>query len=280
MTNSAPPTPNAGAPTANTDPFCCPLCGGSQSRQRYGPLIQCVACDLICTDPAYYTPAADLYGESYYTQRNAYLEDSAVFLRMFEHLIDHVQRYKPSGRLFDVGCGVGHLLQVAQAHGYQAAGCDISPWATQYARHAGYDVRTGTLEALHYPGGSFDVAVASHTLEHIAEPVPFLQEMRRILHDDGLLVIAVPNIASVMAQMMQARWAGLLPDQHLWHFTPATMRAMLQRAGFRPLAITSDPYIHRHPNPLKNAVLVAVSAFGSLIGRSDYMTAYAVKERP
>jgi 2-polyprenyl-3-methyl-5-hydroxy-6-metoxy-1,4-benzoquinol methylase len=224
-------------------------------------------------------PAETLYGERYYTERNAYLADGSAFLRMFGRMVDEVQKYKPSGRLIDAGCGVGQLLQVAQSRGYQVAGCDISAWATDYARQAGFDVRTGTLEELQYPAASYDIAVASHTLEHVPHPLPFLREARRILQDDGLLVIAVPNFASVMAQTLRSRWAGLLPDQHLWHFTPHTLRAMLGRAGFRTLRVTSDPYLHRHANPIKDAALIALSGFGSLIGRSDYMTAFAAKQQ-
>lgn len=260
--------------------FRCPICNSGEAQRLFAPLLRCCTCGLVCTDPTYVAPADTLYGETYYTERNAYLGDNDIFLRMFGRMMDGAQRYKPTGRLLDIGCGVGQLLQVAQGRGYQVSGCDISAWATDYARSAGYDVRTGALDELHYAAQSFDVAVASHTLEHVPEPLPFLQEIRRILHGDGLLVIAVPNFASVMAQTLRTHWAGLLPDQHLWHFTPKTLRTMLDRAGFRTLRVTSDPYLHRHPNMIKDGVLVAMSGFGSLIGRSDYMTAYATKQQP
>jgi len=270
----------AGAGQAGGGPqgFRCPICGGEKAQRRSGPLVQCSTCGLLCTDPAYVVPPDAMYDESYYTERTPYLQGDALFLRMFGRMCDNIQQYKTGGRLLDVGCGVGQLLQVAQARGFAVQGCDISPWASQYARDKGYDVRTGVLEELAYPQRAFDVVTASHTLEHVPEPVPFLQEMNRILTDDGLLVIAVPNIASVMAAFMGNRWAGLKPEQHLWHFTPQTLRALLARAGFRTLKVSSDPYLHHHPNTIKNAVLVAVSGFGSAIGRSDYMTAYAVKQ--
>lgn len=257
----------------------CPICGGVPGPHPYAALLQCRSCGLLCTDPAYVAPPDVMYDEDYYSERTPYLQNSPFFLAMFGRMFDHISRYKTSGRVLDAGCGVGQLLQVAQARGYTAEGCDISPWATEYARQAGYSVRTGELEKLGYAAGAFDLGIASHTLEHVPAPVSFLQEMRRILKEDGLLVIAVPNFASVMAFVMRESWAGLKPEQHLWHFTPDTLRRMLGRAGFRTLEVTSDPYIHHHPNGVKNAVLVATSGFGSLIGRSDYMTAYAVKER-
>lgn len=271
--------PTAAKPKEETA-FHCPLCAGVEARLLFSPLRQCRTCGLVCTDPSAVAAAETLYGEQYYTERNAYVADGGIFLRTFERMMDGVQRYKAAGSLLDIGCGVGQLLQVAQSRGYTVAGCDISTWATDYARRAGYDVRTGTLAELHYADQNFDIAVASHTLEHVPEPLPFLQEAHRILRNDGLLVIAVPNFASVMAQTLRLRWAGLLPDQHLWHFTPTTLRAMLQRAGFHTLRVTSDPYLHRHPNRLKDAALVTMSGFGSLIGRSDYMTAYAAKQQP
>lgn len=257
----------------------CPICGGIPTPHAYAPLLQCSGCGLLCTDPSYVAPPDIMYAEDYYSERTPYLQDSAFFLAMFGRMFDHIRRYKASGRVLDVGCGVGQLLQVAQSRGYAAEGCDISPWATEYARRAGYMVRTGELEKLGYAAQSFDICVASHTLEHVPAPVPFLQEMGRILKPDGLLVIAVPNFASVMALVMRERWAGLKPEQHLWHFAPDTLRRLLARAGFHTQEVSSDPYIHHHPNPAKNVVLVALSGFGSAIGRSDYMTAFAVKEQ-
>jgi SAM-dependent methyltransferase len=219
-----------------------------------------------------------VYDETYYTERNAYIGDNTIFEQMFGRLLDGAQAYKPSGSLLDVGCGTGHLLRLARARGYTVGGCDISPWATAYARDAGLEVRTGTLESLHYPSHAFDIVTVSHTLEHVPHPLSFLQEVRRVLAADGLLVIAVPNFGSVMAQTLRTRWAGLLPDQHLWHFTPATLRLLLSHGGFRPLRVSSDPYLHRHANRIKDAALVALSGFGSLIGRSDYMTAFATPQ--
>ena len=278
--NHQPSTANGRQPQQGVgESLRCPICGGVPARHKYKPLLQCGGCGLLCTDPAYITPPDLMYDEGYYSERTPYLQNSAFFLDMFGQLFDRIGRYKQSGRVLDVGCGVGQLLQVAQARGYTAEGCDFSPWATEYARQAGYTVRTGSLETLGYAERSFDIVIASHTLEHIPAPVPFLQAMRRVLKDDGLLVIAVPNIASVMAFAMRERWAGLKPEQHLWHFTPHTVRSLLSRAGLRTVRVSSDPYLHHHPNAVKNAVLVAVSAFGSLIGRSDYMTAYAVKEQ-
>lgn len=75
--------------------------------------------------------------------------------------------YKPRGRLIDIGCGPGLLLDLAgRQRSYAVQGCDISPWATQYPREQGLDVRTGDLHAVNYPSGQFDVAVVNHTLEH------------------------------------------------------------------------------------------------------------------
>lgn len=258
--------------------FVCPICDAQRTHPLYPPLIQCDGCGLVCTDPDVVpAPAVELYDQEYFTERNAYLAQAAAFSATFAHILDLTAVFKPSGRLIDIGCGPGLLLDMARRRGYTVQGCDISLWATQYAREQGLDVQTGDLHAVRYPTGQFDAAVVNHTLEHISDPRAFLTEVYRILAPTGIIVVGVPNFASLMSQLMRERWAGLLPDQHLWHFTPRTLHKMLRRAGFCTARLTIEPHVHHHPNRLKGLVLQAASWTANRLGRGDSMLAIAGK---
>ena len=256
----------------------CPLCGSHAARNLYTSLVQCRDCGLVRTQ--HRVPSADpesLYEQAYFTERNAYLSNSAAFNAMFETLLDTVQQHKPSGRLLDVGCGPGLLLNAAKRRGYVVSGCDISVWATQYAREARLDVATGALESVRYAHAQFDVVIINHTLEHTPQPLEMLCEARRILADDGILVVGVPNFDSLMAHIMRTRWAGLLPDQHLWHFTPRTLRLILQRAGFVMRTLIVQPATHHHRNWMKRFVLRIITTVGNLAQRGESLLAVAAK---
>jgi 2-polyprenyl-3-methyl-5-hydroxy-6-metoxy-1,4-benzoquinol methylase len=209
----------------------CPICGASNWRPLYAPLIQCSDCTLVATDQDRSPIRASVYDAAYFTQRNAYLTAADKFLPFYTHLLDQLSPFKPSGVLLDVGCGVGHLVAAANAAGYQARGCDVAAWATEYARAQGQEVATGPVEEIGYGAASFDIVVANHTLEHIGEPLPFLQELHRTLAGDGLLAVGVPNFGSLFSVMMRSRWAGLLPDQHYWHFSVATLARLFEQGA-------------------------------------------------
>lgn len=261
----------------------CPLCRTAAARPLFTLVVRCLKCGLVRTQLD--TPVATLdvdqvYGQDYFTARNAYLSNSPAFAGMFERLLNIVQGHVASGRLLDVGCGPGLLLSVARRRGYTVFGCDVSAWAAQHARDLGFDVMTGPLESLRYPSGQFDVVIVNHTLEHVPGPVELLSEARRILSDEGVLVVGAPNFGSLLSQLMRGRWAGLLPDQHLWHFTRHTLRLMLEQTGFAIRDLRDIPTVHHHPNPLKRIVLLGITTSARLIRRSDGLLAVARKYDP
>ncbi|GIV83545.1 MAG: hypothetical protein KatS3mg052_0552 [Candidatus Roseilinea sp.] len=179
----------------------CPLCQATTTRPLFGPIEQCTGCGLVRTRSASQFesshPDPKQYGEDYFTRRNLYLPEQAAFLKMFASTLDRLQPFKASGKLLDIGCGPGLLLKVALERGYSAHGCDISEWATAFARSQGLDVRTGVLQELQYRTGEFDIVVLNHTLEHMPDPLGTLHEVYRILANDGALLVGVPNFASL-----------------------------------------------------------------------------------
>lgn len=259
----------------------CPLCQSTAARPLFEPIEQCAGCGLARTKPAGRfhdsQPDPGQYDQDYFTSRNAYLSQQAAFSQMFARTLDQLQPFKATGALLDIGCGPGLLLKLARERGYATQGCDISEWATEYARSQGFDVRTGDVQTLGYGAGQFDVVVINHTLEHLPQPLDTLREACRVLKDDGVLLVGVPNFASFMSRVMRERWAGLLPDQHLWHFTPLTLTRALRQAGFRVLRLTAEPHIHRHPNRVKNLALGVLSRIGNALGRGDSLIAIAAK---
>jgi 2-polyprenyl-3-methyl-5-hydroxy-6-metoxy-1,4-benzoquinol methylase len=233
----------------------------------------------VCTDQGSVSnPVTEFYDKDYFTERNAYLVETDSFNASFAQLLDLAGQRKPVGRLVDIGCGPGLLLNLARQRGYEVKGCDISPWATQYARDRGLDVWTGDLASAGYASKQFDVAIVNHTLEHVPAPRQFLEEVQRILAPEGVVLVGVPNYASLMSSLMRERWAGLLPDQHLWHFTPKTLNLILQRAGCHVEKITVEPYVHRHPNKLKAGVLRILGWAAEQLGRGDSLIAIAHKQ--
>jgi SAM-dependent methyltransferase len=138
----------------------------------------------------------------------------------------------PRGRLLDVGCGGGKWLTKMRDLGWEVRGVDFDAEAVKAAARRGLRVDHGSLEAVGYPGGSFDAITLNHVIEHLPDPVSTLEECRRLLKPGGHLVVVTPNSASLGHWLFKGAWRGLEPPRHLRLFCPSSMRVALKRAGF------------------------------------------------
>ena len=140
------------------------------------------------------------YDEStYFTERNNYLTQQKEIASQFQVILDRANSFKSGGTFLDIGCSIGIFLDVARHNGFDVRGVEISKWASEFARQKGFDVVNGGLEDVKYSDKSFDLIVMNHVLEHIPAPGEILVEVKRILKDDGVIVIGVPNFGSYMA---------------------------------------------------------------------------------
>ena len=106
----------------------------------------------------------------------------------------------------------------------------IAPSISADARERfGYDM-PGTVyfsgDAWPAADRTIDLLLATETLEHIADPDAFLAQARRVLRDDGQLILTVP---------FSARWHYVPYDY--WRFTPSALRMLLERNGFRGVVV-------------------------------------------
>ena len=96
-----------------------------------------------------------------------------------------------------------------------------------------------------------------HTLEHLANPRAILEEVARILSDQGRLVLQVPNIESIQFKLFGARWYGLDVPRHLVNYSSESLFRLLSESGFTIERV-------RHFNLRDNAPAFASSLFPSL----------------
>ena len=144
--------------------------------------------------------------------------------------------------LLEVGCARGTFLDRAVRAGWRAQGVEVSPGASKAAAElTGVAVFTGPLDAAGFEDASFDVVAAWDVIEHVPDPGAFLRDIRRILKPGGGLLLSCPNVASWPPKLFKGRWWTLKPDEHLWHFSPETLRAALIDTGFAPRSCVTSP---------------------------------------
>ncbi len=139
------------------------------------------------------------------------------------------------GRILDVGCGTGLLLQEFQKIGWEVYGVDPSESAARQARELLHssNIYRGTLDDITFPRDFFEIVTMWHSLEHVHDPRRVLMTINQILTETGKLKIAVPNIESWEAKLLNKWWRGLEPPRHLYLFSPKTLTSLLESSGFQ-----------------------------------------------
>lgn len=153
--------------------------------------------------------------------------------------------------LIDIGSSIGILVRMAKDLGWKAVGIDLDKNAVEVGKKKfGIDLRHTSLEKAGFKKGEFDVVVMSHVLEHILDPDSVLTEALRVLKKDGLLVVQVPNIEGLPVKVQNWRgdvWYGYWPTQHIWHFTPKTLRMILEKNGFKIVKVDTRHCMYYEP---------------------------------
>lgn len=184
----------------------------------------CAGCGVATTDP--WPSDAELdraYGDWYRpgSGRFSGLGD-AVLRRTRGRLAGRLDDIAPPGPVLDVGAGDGALLDALHAVGRQAEGLE---------RHsARSDVREAEVSQV---DGTYAGVVLWHALEHLREPGEAIGHAARLLGPEGVLVIAVPNAASLQAAAFGDRWLALDLPRHLVHIPAAALEERVRAAGLR-----------------------------------------------
>lgn len=237
-------------PNTNPGQINCPLCGASPLSEKLSTedfflthepftIMECAVCHLAGTYPQ---PIKQNIGRYY--QSTHYIshtdEETDIMSRIYRIIrgitlrkkFNTIAKYHRQGSLLDIGCGTGHLLHHFAQRGWQVTGIEPGEEPRNFAvQRFGLDVRDeAALAAI--PTGSFDVVSMWHVLEHVHDVKERMQEVFRILREDGLAVIALPNPASADAVYYGKYWAAWDVPRHLHHFRREALGFLASQTGF------------------------------------------------
>jgi 2-polyprenyl-3-methyl-5-hydroxy-6-metoxy-1,4-benzoquinol methylase len=195
---------------------------------QYGDLYQCERCGTVAQPSL---PKGDALLDLYRQMRDDhYLDEEAGRRATARRLLDQIGRLAPSGRLLDVGCGHGLLLDEARKLGYETEGLELSEHAANHARdRLGLTVHAKTLAELPEKP-RYNVIVLADVIEHLDDPVAAIDHCGRLLEPGGVLCVVTPDPGSRTARLAGPGWWGYLPA-HTYLLPRKTLRELLQRRG-------------------------------------------------
>ncbi len=139
----------------------------------------------------------------------------------------------PKGKLVDVGCGNGDMLQFSIQMGWDGIGIELDKQAISACRKNGLTVIEGSYEKLDDYPSLFDCIICSHVVEHVHDPMAALEKMKFALKPGGILLLSCPNAMSRAGQYFGVHWRGLEAPRHIAIPSAHFLRGFLEKIGFQ-----------------------------------------------
>ncbi len=204
------------------------------------PLYRCPNCGLVQVSPLPSKQAvAALYQGDYWKNYGYYQSQIPAHRRYFRYQINRIKKYRPAGKLLDLGCAVGIFLDEAKKQGYTVEGVDISDYAVDQCRRIKVPAVVGDIFSINKKN-YYDIITAFEVVEHDLNPLPMLGYAHQLLKTNGLLVVTVPNTDSWSRRLMGKWWFGYRNKEHLFHFNQRSLNLLLKKTGFKKIKIMRD----------------------------------------
>lgn len=233
-----------------TDTVPCNFCGVDDAKVLFkageaqaSQIVQCNRCGLMYASPRAVVPdhvSIETYDPDYTiqvtrTQGRLRFEKEQLQIRDYKRTRAQLATLHPGrGKLLEVGCGLGVLLDEFRKDGWEVLGVEPNRGYCQIIeKDLGIRAMPTTLEAAALPDASVDVVVMLHVIEHVPDPLGTLQEIFRVLKPGGHLVMETPRYDTMMFRLLGKRERSLACPGHIYFFTTETLKHAYERAGFR-----------------------------------------------
>lgn len=166
---------------------------------------------------------------------------SSLTIKRYHELLDGFEKYRKTGKILDIGCGVGSFLVEAKKRGWEVYGTEFTDEAIEKCEMGGINMQKGKLDTSWYSDEQFDIVTSFEVIEHINNPREEIKGINKILRKGGLLYITTPNFNAFERYILKDKYTEIIQyPEHLSYYTKRTLNYLLRNNGFKKIKITTS----------------------------------------
>jgi len=287
----------------------CPICNNSffseflttkdyfLTNQEF-VISKCDECGFKFTNPRPALEELPQYYESteYISHSNV---EKGIINKLYQIVRNHtlkgkggiIYKYIKKGQILDIGCGTGEFLNAMQQYNFVATGIEPNQEARNNAKRnyglAVYDESDIDGLSKNY----FNVITLWHVLEHVFNLNDRISQIKELIAENGILVVALPNPSSWDAKHYGKFWAAYDCPRHLYHFDQLAVKNIFNKNGFeivnqKPMyfdsfyvSMLSEKYKKNKLQFLKGLSYGFISNISAIFNRGNYSSIiYVLKQ--
>jgi len=253
----------------------CPTCGHKADdpifTRNHGAYCYCPNCRHIYLSNQLSSDKLLAFYSGYPTSTlEWHRNENEFYRRIYLKGLSSIQSISAGSKILDIGCSSGLFLSVAIDNGFDGFGVEPNESEAEYARLNGIKIIGSTVTELDR-SLVFDVISLWDVLEHIKDPVGYVNSLKAILRPGGHIFVQVPTSDSLAARIWRSNCNMFDGVEHLTLFSKYSLDLAFTSAGYALvsfqtvisetyainnfLSYANDPYLNNSVDPLVESIL-------------------------
>ncbi len=222
----------------------CPVCSENYIKHLHLvnqiEIVRCSNCKMVYADVAIkHIEDKNIYNKELF---HKYIASEPIYtLAYYDSILQKIKKHFGTNQLkvLELGCGPGFFLRRAKLKGFDATGCDFSPYAQIAKETFDLNIVVSTIFDASFSKEEFDVVITHATHEHLGNMYEISARLNELLKKRGLFIVSgVPNYNTPAIRLFKSFYRNM-PPSHVNFFEKRSLSIFFKNLEIRPVKIKS-----------------------------------------
>ncbi|MCD4757557.1 MAG: class I SAM-dependent methyltransferase [Arcobacteraceae bacterium] len=221
----------------------CPVCSSKNFLKIFskegGTYVKCLDCSMIYLNPVFKDEAIIEYYQINHTEQAELVESDTdnFYIDIYNGGLDSIQKATSSiSNILDIGCSSGTFLDLARQRNLTTYGIELNKAEFEFAKNKGHKVFNDLLENITFDT-KFNAITMWDVFEHIINGEFYLNLMKCLLNENGVIFLQIPSSDSLAAKILQEHCNMYDGLEHVNLYGVETIKKLAHKCNLEVLSL-------------------------------------------